>query len=471
VTAAAIIAGAAILAPGWSYLPLDDPVWPWTQELEAAGLLRPAGVYPDEHLGADLPLSNLGSLSGPVGELAKRSSMPSEVILGGEGSELFAGGGIAAEGLYRGDGETRSGTWLSASGVLGGLLVFQERLSVWEGSDEEPPDGFPSCHMGRERGRHLYVDRGFLEGGGRGISVSVGRIPQRWGPGRFTSLLVSTNSPALDMIRFGWQPSEKLSFTGLTATVDSDSGIYLSAHRLDFWPSDRLRFGLSEAVLFSSRGLDLAYMNPVIPWYPVQWNERQDDNAFLCADFTAVPLDGFAGWGELLVDDLQYQKEYHRPDKLGLTVGAGYTSTSSTVGATLEYTRIDRFVYSQKLARNYYLHDGRIIGSELGPDGDRLTLALSTPALWPLAVEVRASHRRAGEGTVYEGYPDSVAVGPFPSGVVENTTDAAVRLFCVLPGGFEASASLDRWWKTNAGHVQGAEDRGTDASAEVRWNW
>lgn len=467
---------AASLSMAWPYLPPEDAITPWLQILEPAGYFRPAGVYSGDEMRFVLQAVHSARRSGeyligPAIELDNRSLLPASSILATENARLRIGGGIAGEAIGTGDLESRAGTWILAAGGIGSWAGFTERLSVWAGSDEQPPDRFPSYHLGAEEGRHLYVDRGFAEARTGGLGFSFGRIPQRWGPGRFTSLLVSLNSPALDMLRFRWEPSALLAFTGFVASIDSDSGRYLTAHRLDIWPSSRLRFGLSEAVLFQSRGLDLAYMNPLIPWYPVQWNEREDDNAFVSLDFTAIPLDGFAAWGELLVDDFQYQKEYHRPDKMGLTLGTAFAARESPVEAALEYTRIDRYVYSQKLPRNYYLHDGRIIGSDIGPDADRLTLSLTSPVLWPLAAELRASHQRAGEGTVYEGYPDSVVAGPFPSGVVENTTEAGLYLSWFLPAGFEAFASLGHVWTTNAGHERNEDEQGTEASAALNWIW
>jgi hypothetical protein len=463
----------------WPYLPPEDAITPWLQILEPAGLLRPGGVYSGDEMRLTSDANSTVAWHGYLGmqnlgrEIGGRSSFhypPAHSRLANT-AWMRIGGGIAGEALGKGQFESRAGTWILAAGGIGSWGSFTERISVWAGSDEQPPYGFPSYHLGAEQGRHMYVDRGFFEAGAGSVDISLGRIPQRWGPGRFTSLLVSLNSPALDMLRFRWEPSALLTFTGFVASIESDSGRYLTAHRLDIWPSSRLRFGLSEAVLFQSRGLDLAYMNPLIPWYPVQWNEREDDNAFVSLDFTAIPLDGFAAWGELLVDDFQYQKEYHRPNKMGLTLGTAFAACESPVEATLEYTRIDRYVYSQKLPRNYYLHDDRIIGSDLGPDADRLTLSLTSPVLWPLAAELRASHQRAGEGTVYEGYPDSVVAGPFPSGVVENTTEAGLYLSWFLPAGFEAFASLGHVWTTNAGHERNEDEQGTEASAALNWIW
>jgi len=362
--------------------------------------------------------------------------------------------------------ETRAGLSLDAFLEPVAGLHLRERLSVWASSDERQPGGFTPFHEGAEQGRHLYVDWGFAAWRRGSFEASAGRIPQVWGPCRYTNLLVSDNAPPMDMLRLAWQPARWLGFTSFTSSLDSDSGTYLSAHRLDISPGPWLGLGLSEAILFASEGLELAYMNPVIPWYPVQWNERDDDNAMLAADASVKPFDGLELYGELLVDDLQYQTEWGRPSRLGWTAGAGALAGATAV--TAEYTRIDRFVYSQKHPGNYYLHDGDIIGSALGPDCDRVTLGVSTAEFWPLTAGLRVEHARHGEGTVSEGYPDSLfADDAFPSGIVEHSTGLELDASIYLGYGLEAHATAARRWIRNLGHVRGEDGSETEAGIEA----
>jgi hypothetical protein len=410
--------------------------------------------------------------AGPVSRLAAAGSGPSRIVAASGQSAVLAGGLASLEAFSDSGRGVRAGTSLELLGRLARGIDFTERISVWAGSDERPPTGFAPFHEGTEEGRHMYVDWGFLRARSSTLEAAFGRLPQRWGPGRFTSLLVSAEGPALDMLRLRWTPSRNLVFTGFTSLVESDSSIWLSAHRLDIRPWRWLRLGASEAILFRSSGADLAYMNPVIPWYPVQWNERLDDNAMLCFDATAVPLTGLSLWGELLVDDIQYQSDNDMPDKLAFTAGACAASAGCPVAAAAEYTRIDRYVYSQRQPWNYYVHDGAIIGSGLGPDADRATLSLSSAAAWPLTAEVRAQHSRHGEGTVSEGWPDSVqAGGAFPSGTVEHSTRLSLILGWFPERWLEAGAVLDHTWTRNAGNEQGVSEDGTTAALEAAVRW
>jgi len=459
-TAAAVCIVAAGAGAG---LPLSDPLWDW---------MRPAATATGAPLGGVVPLCGL-----PGAEDGWRGPVERADWLGSEGRHRLGDGWIGLDGLVALEGardggtQVRAGTALRLQAEIVENLTVHERLSVWSGSDERPPHYFSTYHLGQEEGRHLYADWGWAAWTPGRLNLSLGRIPQTWGPGRHTSLLLSDNSPALDMLLFSAAPAHWLTFTGLTGTVASDSATYLSMHRLDIRPAASLRIGLSEAILYCSDGLELAYMNPFIPYYPVQWNERDDDNAFLCFDAEWCPARGMSAWGELLVDDFQYQTEYDRPNKMAWTLGAE-AATSGGAWANLEYTRIDRYVYSQRRRCNYYLHDGRIIGSGLGPDADRVTAGAGYAGLWPLALEASLGHARRGEGTVYDGWPDSVSSGgPFPSGTVEYSTTAALELSAYPAAILEVHGGLSHVWVRNDGHQPGEEGERTRGWMQAVWHW
>jgi hypothetical protein len=470
-TAALLAAGLLMGTVQNTGLPLQDPLnwWLYMTETGSAGMLPGALPLTGSDYLADA--SSVGFLSGPLNEIVRRSTPPGDMADGSPG--LAGSGTVAGEALsIDGDLETRAGCTgrLFIKFVPG--LSIDERLSLWTGSDELPPDHFSPFHQGMEKGRHLYVDWGYLLWDGGSFSAGLGRMPQKWGPGRFTQLLISDNSPPLDMLKLELDLWNTLAFTGLTATVDSDSGTYLVAHRLDIRPMDNLRIGLSESILFKSSGLDLAYMNPVIPWYPVQWNEREDDNAFISMDASWKPASGLELYGEFLIDDIQYENDGDRPNKLGLTAGVSGYLQPLELGTVLEYTRIDRYVYSQRRPCNYYLHHGAIIGSGLGPDADRATISMGTAAAWPVLAELTVDHTRHGEGTVQEGWPDSVSTGGrFPSGTVEHTTGAELHLGWYPADFLEVHGTAGNQWIRNTDHVSGVEDSRFNASLEVLYNW
>jgi hypothetical protein len=454
-------------------LPLEDPLGWWLSLFETSAESMLPGTLPDLLEVRVIGDAALGSgLSGPAGLIAGRGIPAGEPLH--IGTLTVAGlGTTAGQALLRDDAlVTRAGCTGRIHVDIMPWVFLDERLSLWTGSDDQPPDFFTPFHQGVEKGRHLYVDWGYFRWEPSPISVSFGRIPQQWGPGRFTQLLLSDNSPPLDMLRFDCRLGDFFTFTGFTASVESDSAVYLTAHRIDLRPAANLRLGFSESILFSSDGLELAYMNPFIPWYPVQWNERDDDNAFLSLDAAWRPFQGLETYGELLIDDIQYENDGDRPNKLGWTAGLTGSIPSAGLGAVLEYTRIDRYVYSQRRPCNYYLHHGAVIGSDLGPDADRVTLSLGDSAPWPLAAVATVDYTRHGEGTVQEGWPDSAQTGgTFPSGIVEYSTGAGLLLSWYPLDWLEAQGSVRNEWVRNRDHVHGSSSSDLTSGLEFIWTW
>ncbi|MEN8209498.1 MAG: capsule assembly Wzi family protein [Candidatus Fermentibacteria bacterium] len=453
---AAVLAGVlltgAFQQPG---LPLQDPLNWWLYMLET------------EDDGTSLTAS-MGNIERFI---LSRSSFPTDPA--GERPALSLTGTVAGEVLNLSDAfETRIGaTARMFVDILPGLYL-DEQLSIWTGSDNAPPDYFSPFPQGLEHGRRLYVDWGYLGWNNDIVSLGFGRIPQRWGPGRYTQLLISDNSPPLDMLNVQFNLWNTLHFTGLTSTINSDSGTYLTAHRLDISPRDNLRIGISESILYKAEGLDFAYMNPLIPWYPVQWNERVDDNAFFSFDVSWKPFRGIETYAELLIDDIQYENTGDRPDKLGWTTGLSAYSRPLELGTVIEYTRIDRYVYGQRRQCNFYLHHGEIIGSGLGPDADRVTLSLGTSAAWPLLGELTLDHTRHGEGTVQEGWPDSASTGgTFPSGTIEYITGAELHLGWYPLDFLEVHGEAGNRWIRNEGHISGESSSEFSSFLEIIWSW
>lgn len=431
-------------------LPLEEPFGVWFRHLEVAGESLFPAILP-----AMVPLPSSGAFRGLAEDLARRSSRPSMPFLG---ENVFWGAEAAVQGKYSGDDpESAAGVKFRIAGELAEGFTFDHQASLWTGSDELPPGGFTRYHIhpNGEPGRHLYTDWGWMEYASNRVSVRLGRFSQQWGPGRFTQLLISDNSPPIDQLTASFRFSDRVSFTGMTSTIEPDSGSWFNAHRLDILPSHNLRIGLYEGAFFTTTTLDLAYSNPILFWYAVQWNEQDDDNLFMGLDAIWKPLPNLAAYAEWLIDDIQYQTTWNRPNKMGGTLGIDWVNPGTGLAVGAEYTAIQKYVYSQKQLRNIFLHNGRIIGSELGPDADRVTLSLGYAGLWPLTAELRGSLTRHGVGTVYDGFGDTVTAGePWPSGIVERTRDIELNLSYRLSGNMTLFGAMGYTGSDNSANVQ-----------------
>lgn len=198
---------------------------------------------------------------------------------------------------------------------------------------------------------------------------------------------------------------------------------YLFSHRIDII-SPYLKLGFSEVVI-SADSLCFDYLIPVIPYYLVQYNLRRDDNILWSIDATLL-FKGLRFYGELLIDDYMYEST-PAPNKLGFNIGMKFAYPSG-IGGFLDYTFIDKWVYTHKKPQNSYTKEGMIIGDSLGPDADLLRLSLNYWILKNLYLITQVSYQRKGEGRVDEPYKGGDTNPPFPSGIVEHKTLLEIKI-------------------------------------------
>jgi hypothetical protein len=306
------------------------------------------------------------------------------------------------------------------------------------------------------------------------FTLEVGRDRLVWGPGYRSALLLSLNQPSLDFFRlrthFG-----RISFESFVAAIDPPSDTFLSGHRISFRITDRASLSASEVIIFAEQGLLLQYFNPIVPYYVLQWNQKDKDNVLWSLDGEYRLFNGLRVYSEFLIDDFQYESNPPgAPNKLGLTVGGQYVpSFLPGLDLHLEYSRATRYTYTHMYERNRYLNRGRCIGFWLGPDADQLYAELGyflTPWLQP---SVYYDRERKGEGRIGETWHEGIdAKGlPFPSGIVQTT-----NAFGLTISGEPLLWRLDyylgvRLEKTkNLGNVAGVNQNLIETYAMLRFN-
>jgi len=291
------------------------------------------------------------------------------------------------------------------------------------------------------------------------LSVAIGRCDQAWGRSNHGRLLISGNAPNFDQLdasfrlgRFSFHALHALveyTETGTEEDLDDDDSIFVAGHRMVL-AGDHLTIGLSELVVYSDVGFDPVYLNPLVPYYLAQHNQREDDNIFWLMDFDWLAAVGHEFYGEFLVDDLQYERYTENPDKYGVTLG--YTFYGAPAGRfdlelTAEYSQVRKWTYTHNRVEHRLEHDGVPVGFELGPDSDKVTLvAVVHPSpVWSIGAGYVS--RRSGEGSIRIPFikaiddPDT----RFPSGDVLRMDEVSLSL------------------------VYDGLDAGTRGSLEVRW--
>ena len=248
---------------------------------------------------------------------------------------------------------------------------------------------------------------------------------------------------------------------GIAVTEPAGSNKYLAIHRVEATLFDRLRLGASEMVIYQRLTPEFGYLNPVNFYKSAEHSLRDRDNAFLNFDVEYYPFDGFKAYGSWLIDDIDFSKmgtgwwgnEFAWQGGLYAAEPGGIQN----LDAVVEYTRIEPFVYSNRLHGNDYTHNRIGLGHHLDPNSDEWFAQLSYRPSSSLRTWCTATRVRRGEnvvaggalvrnvgGSALEGHRDSDGpIARFLEGNLVRTTSLQFRASyepvtnLILTGAFE----------------------------------
>ncbi|RKU31304.1 hypothetical protein C6497_02095 [Candidatus Poribacteria bacterium] len=304
------------------------------------------------------------------------------------------------------------------------------------------------------------------------FDLLVGRDYIYWGASPFQSVLISDNSPPFELIRLtGTIPCVigTLKATSFTSQLNStwyDDGTnrylakrYLSAHRLDYHFKDWLELGISESVLYGgdAQTVDWHYLNPIIPYYAVQYNAVKDDNLMLGFDGSVKPIVGLRLYAEWLADDFQYQSDSNDPHAVSWLTGFEWYPRllKRQLGINSEYVRVNRWAYTHLIPDNEFTHFGTMIGHPIGTDADIFTFSISYDLTSSARLITRFNHQRNGEADITDRFFGEEYLNiPFPSGVVEKLSE--LRIGWKYRPNSTIYGSIDYSWRNiqNAEHLK-----------------
>jgi len=328
---------------------------------------------------------------------------------------------------------------------LGGMVTAEAAYRLRMGPEEETNalHSKPSPRERSFRGLTSEFEKSMIFLAGKGWRLGIGRDYIHWGSGREEGLLLSRTAGSLDHLT-ACVSMGRFSLHAVHAILDPEFPRRLAGHRLTIRLPRGIRIGIGETVLYTGSDLDFAYLLPFGSYYANQYNEADDDNILWGLDWRLPVTRGLMLYGELLVDDFQYESDPPAPDRIGLnmTAEAFLTIGGREFELLLGYTYIDVYTYAHKdtLLTRYVTGDGdtetnRIIGSPLGPDADRWNASVSTPLHPRLLVAAKGSYTRRGEGSdLREWIRGTDPHLPFPSGDVTDETQLSL----------EADLDLDR---------------------------
>jgi len=280
-------------------------------------------------------------------------------------------------------------------------------------------------------------------------SASLGKEKRLWGTGRSNLALISTNAEPFDALqlhaRFG-----AVRFSFLHGSVLSEMELlegfrpyydakYVAMHRAEVDLFNTVRFGVFEAVVYSSREIDASYLNPINFYKSAEHAGGDRDNPMLGFELSSLGIPDLELYGTWLIDDVDFARlgDAWWGNKFLWQAGAITTLIANTE-LILEYSRIDPYVYSHRLRGNQYTHDGASLGFELAPNSDELYIGASHWLTPTLILGLHGHFRRHGRnemdsegnilvnhgGDIYESldYERDSEIAPFLAGVRDDST-------------------------------------------------
>lgn len=244
--------------------------------------------------------------------------------------------------------------------------------------------------------------------------IRFGRDVVGWGYSPLGGgLLLSVPSPPLDHLLFDLHYGAlRFSYLHGSAIGSDASGNdvptkFIAAHRLQVDPLPQLSLAISDAIVYSGRGFDLSYLNP-LGFYvssgmrSAERNER--DNSLLAAEICWRPLEGMLLYGTLLADDIGFSTLADTSwrgnnNKYAWQLGSTQLLHAAEIPliAAAEYVRINPFVYSHRTVVNAWTSQGEVLGALQQPNSDRWTLALTLLLAPRMRLALRADYTRWGE--------------------------------------------------------------------------
>ena len=269
-------------------------------------------------------------------------------------------------------------------------------------------------------------------------SISLLKENMQWGYGKFGQLILSSKSPSYPHIRFSIKPADWFRFTYIHGWINSlvkDSSAfyytypgtiserlveeyipkYIAANILTFTPFQYTDISLGNAIVYSGN-LRPEFFIPFMFYKFLDHNTGRgnigDGNGMMYIDVSSKNLKNFQLYSTLFVDVTEIRNILsNKFDNtwIGLTIGGkSVNALIDNLDLTLEYTRLNPWVYEHKNETTTYKHINHSLGHWLGQNADQLRFQFDYQFVRGLKIKLFAEIvRKGGLEEIYYAYSDS----------------------------------------------------------------
>lgn len=292
------------------------------------------------------------------------------------------------------------------------------------------------------------------------FQLTLGRMYISWGSGIDEQLSLSAANEPMDILRMNFD-FKRFRFSYFHASLQgiTDSR-YLAGHRIDFRITDRIQVGAYETIVYAGRGIQLAYLNPFLPYHIMEHQLGDLDNNMLGFDASAIVVPGLRLFGEVFIDDLSWNRSlaHYWGNKLAYHGGLHWAAPFGAKPLELlaSYTRVDPWVYTHHDSANVYSHYDASVGSKIGPNADRYQLLLRGRLHRDLVGEIGYRSLRRGRGSIFTARRAGESEEKrFLEGTIEHVSSVEARVKYQFSRDFFVGADVMILSRTNPALVSG----------------
>ncbi len=271
---------------------------------------------------------------------------------------------------------------------------------------------------------------------GKNFTLTIGNDHMNWGYGQRGKIVMGNKIPSFPFVRLDYKPVQWFSFhyahTWLQSNVIDSNGIYnlgnsiyggrreqyipsyLVTHTATLIPRKGIAFSIGESIVYSDRFF-VPYLFPMMFFKVIDVTNRMGFNNLASSNtqiFSQVSLRNILRnthvYGTVFVDELRVRtifNPYKSRNQLGVTLGLNRQDIIQNLGAGVEYTRVNPFVYDNFIPPQRYRHGGFEIGDWMGNNFDRFTLHATYKPIPRLLLNIHFERiRKGGEGDLLQQY-------------------------------------------------------------------
>jgi hypothetical protein len=216
------------------------------------------------------------------------------------------------------------------------------------------------------------------------LSIQLGREPKTAGYGYSNKLMLSGYNPVMDFLQFNFSYGI-LHYTSIHASTVGKFNQDPSKRYTKYWAFNRLKIsfenlfdiGIGESIVYSGRGLELAYLTPFAFYKFIEHSLQDRDNGNLYLDIQTSFIKNLELQATFFLDEnilFNWGELNKYINKTAYQVGAFWYQPFSVNNLSLifEYTRIRPFVYTHTNFKNTYTAWEVILGHPIGPNSDEI---------------------------------------------------------------------------------------------------